>query len=92
MPYYPSNDGSKAFFSNLTSDNKLVADYANISIPETYNLDVFTFWGLLHDSVVYICNKTKEGKEYLENAYVYSQKKADRGALRRLFGGGNNGK
>lgn len=51
---------------------------------------MFTFWGLLHDSVVYICNKSKEGKEYLENAYVYSQKKADRKKLRQLFGGGNN--
>ena len=83
------SNGGKAFFSNNTSDNKLVADYANISIPGTFELDIFDFWGYLHDAIVYNCNKTKEGREYLENAYIFSQEKADRKQLRKLFGGGN---
>lgn len=91
MPYYPE-EGGKAFFINKTSDRKLVADYANISIPETGELDTFTYWGLLHDAVVWNCDKTEKGKEYLENAYNYAQTEPDRAALRENFGGGKRGK
>ena len=86
MPYFPSENESKAYCENSTSDNKLISDYANISIPETFNLDVFTYWGLLHDAVVYVCNKTEKGKEYLERAYNHSQTEPDRETARKFFG------
>ena len=91
VPYYPEN-GSKAFFNNNTSDSKLVADYANISIPDTGELDIFTYWGLLHDAVVWNCNRTEKGREYLENAYIYAQTEPDKATLREMFGGNKHGK
>lgn len=91
IPYYPEN-GSKVYFLNNTSDRKIVSEYANISIPDTNELDVFTYWGLLHDAVVWNCNRTTDGREYLENAYNYAQTKPDRDALRENFGGGKRGK
>jgi hypothetical protein len=86
-PHYPDN-GERAYYQNQTSDKKIVADYANISIPDTENLEIFEFWGLLHDAVVWNCNKTEHGREYLENAWIYAQTKADRNALRVEIGKG----
>ena len=91
MPYYPEN-GGKAYFRNNTSDRKIVADYANISIPDTAELEVFDYWGLLRDAVIWNCNKTEKGREYLENAYNYAQTEPDRSALRENFGGDKRGK
>lgn len=51
-------------------------------------MDVYTFWGLLHDAVVWALDKTAEGREYLENAWYYEQTEPDRDALREVFGGG----
>lgn len=93
MPYYPTG-GDKAYFKNNTSDEKIVADYSNTAITNVNDYDVFTFWGLLHDAVIWNCNKTEKGREYLENAWYYSQDKPDRQGLRAMFGkkgGENNG-
>lgn len=51
-------------------------------------MDVLTFWGLLHDAVIWSLEKSKEGREYLENAWYYEQTEPDRGSLRDVFGGG----
>lgn len=72
---------------NNSRDSKTVADYTNMTVPEAENLDIFSFWGYLHDAWVYNCNQTESGREYLENAYYYSQEKPDKSALRKLFGG-----
>lgn len=80
------------FFTNPTANYKAVADYTNMSIPDVENLDIFEYWGLLHDAWIYNCSQTEHGREYLENAYYYSQTKPDRQALRKLFGGGSHGK
>lgn len=85
MPYYPL-EGGKAYYKNNSSDSKLVSVYANISIPEAQELDVFTYWGLLHDAIVWNCSRSEEGREYLENAWMYSQTEPDRDALRKKFG------
>lgn len=86
MPYYPDHSGSKAYFRNNSEKRKVVADYANMSIPDTEELTVFEYWGFLHDAVVWNCSRTTEGREYLENAYNYAQTKPDRETLRELFG------
>lgn len=64
----------------------------NISIPDTEKLDIFEYWGFLRDAWIYNCNQTESGREYLENAYYYSQEKPDKSALRKLFGGGTHGR
>lgn len=86
MPYYPEGT-SKAYYENKSIENKIVSDYANLSIPETEEIDVFTFWGLLHDAVVWNYSRTEEGRNHLENAWVFEQTKPDRNALRNKFGG-----
>ena len=83
--------GSKAFFTNATSDTKLVADYTGLSFGEVSELDIFTYFGYLHDAVVWNCSRTEAGREYLENAYYYQQTEPDRDSLRAAFGGGTNG-
>lgn len=92
MPYYPENSGSKAFFSNPTEKIKTVSDYTGLNFFETESLEIFDFWGFLHDAVIWICGRTESGREYLENAYYYSQTEPDRSALRRNFGGETSGK
>lgn len=91
VPYYPAN-GCKAYYRNNTSDRKIVADYANISILDTAELEVFEYWGLLRDAVIWNCNRSPDGREYLENAYNYSQTKPDRVLLRENFGGRKRGR
>lgn len=55
-------------------------------------MDVFEYWGILHDAVVWNRSSTKEGREYLENAYMYMQEKPDRETARKIFGGKNGRK
>lgn len=92
MPYYPDK-GSKAYYINPTSDKKLVADYARLSFFEVEELDIIEYWGLLHDAAIWNCNKSEDGRKYLENAWYYAQTKPDRKALREKYGKeGGNGK
>jgi len=88
VPYYPENGGSKAFFKNSSSDVKIVADYTGYNFGEIGELEIFDFWGYLHDAVVWNCGQSKEGREHLENAWYYQQTEPDRKALRAKFGGG----
>lgn len=92
MPYYPENADSKAFFDNPTEKLKIVSDYTGLNFSCVESLEIFDFWGFLHDSVVWVCSRSEKGREYLRNAYCYSQTKPDRSALRANFGGENGGK
>ncbi|MBP5431609.1 hypothetical protein [Ruminococcus sp.] len=91
MPYYPEEEKSKAYYHNNSYYYKVVSDYARLSFKEIDNIGVFEYWGYLHDAVVWNCNRSEAGQEYLKNAYCYNQTEPDRGALRDMFGG-NNGK
>ena len=53
-----------------------------MSIIDATELNVFEFWKLLHDAVVWNCSNTESGREYLENAYIYNQTEPDRDKLR----------
>lgn len=46
-----------------------MADYANVPLPQVYEFDVFTFWTLLHDAVVYNNSQTQDGRKWLRNAW-----------------------
>lgn len=72
IPYCPTQ-GGKVYFINNSRDSKIVADYMNISVPDAESLDIFEYWGFLRDAWIYNCNQTESGREYLENAYYYSQ-------------------
>lgn len=87
VPYYPTGNESKAFFKNNSSDVKIVSDYTGYNFGRVYELEIFEYWGYLHDAVVWNCSRTDAGKEYLENAYYYQQTEPDRKALKAKFGG-----
>ncbi len=86
MPYYPI-EGGKVYFDNVSSDMKIVADYTGYNFGEIDGLEIFDYWGYLHDAVVWNCRRSEAGKEYLENAWYYQQTEPDRKALRAKFGG-----
>lgn len=52
-----------------------------MSLFEVYQLDVFTYWALLHDAVVYDNAQTTEGREWLHNAWRITQTEPDRPKL-----------
>ena len=87
VPFYPT-EGERAYYTVQSSDMKWVIDYTGCSYSEVSEFDVFTFWGLLHDAVVWSLGRSKEGREYLENAWYYEQTEPDRAALREKNGGG----
>ena len=91
MPYYPEEDGGKAHYSNNSYYRKVVSDYTGLNFNELDDIGILDYWGYLHDAVVWNCQKSEAGREYLNNAYCYSQTEPDRVSLREKFGG-NNGK
>ncbi|MBR4627788.1 MAG: hypothetical protein IKO47_08835 [Ruminococcus sp.] len=71
---------------------KIVGDYTRLDFIQIWLLEVFDYWGYLHDAVVWNCGRTPEGREYLETAYNHSQTEPDRARLRIKCGGGEHGK
>ncbi|MBQ8297346.1 MAG: hypothetical protein IJX77_06150 [Ruminococcus sp.] len=94
VPYAPEDEPQERLenFEIKTSDLKIVADYARISILDAEKLDLFQYWGLLHDAVVWNCRRSESGRQYLESAWVFCQDKPDRKKLRIFFGGEKHGK
>ena len=68
-----------------------MADYAGISVFDVMKLNVFVYWTLLHDAVVYMYSKTEEGEEYLRNAWRLEQVEPDVERLREKYGKKNEG-
>ena len=84
MPYYPKSEiGQK--YKVETIEFKIVIDYAKISYLDILDLDYYTFCLLLRDAFIYNCQSTKDGQEYLENAWIFEQKRPDRSELRSHF-------
>lgn len=70
------------FFENHSSDFKIVSDYTLMSFSEVFETDIFEFFEYLHDAVVWNCEKTEKGRDYLESAYNHSITEPDRKELR----------
>lgn len=77
---------------NCSGDLKIVSDYTSLSFTEVWELEIFDYWGYLHDCVVWNCGKTEEGRAYLASAYNHSRTEPDRTKLRARCGGADNGK
>lgn len=59
---------------------------------QVYEMDIFTFWALLRDVIIYNQSRTKAGRKWLNNAYRLTQTEPDLPKLRRKAGkGGNHG-
>lgn len=84
-PYYPSRDSEGVPFDIGTLEEKTVAEYANISFLQVYELDVFSYWALLRDAVIFNRSQTKKGREWLKNAWRIIQTKPDDKKLQQKF-------
>lgn len=73
-----------------TAEHKLVADYANMSIPETMELGMIEFYELYRDAFLYNNMSSDEGNKRLEDAWILEQSKPDRSALKSLMKEVNN--
>jgi len=67
-----------------------VADYANVSISDTDEMDVFTFWALLRDAVIFNRSHTKEGRTWLKNAWRIGQTEPESEKLHEKAGKGGS--
>ena len=81
------SEGQNYDYKVYTRGDKIVSDYAGISILKARELDFISYLTYLHDGYITKLENTKEGREYLEKCFVLKQTKADREALRRKFGG-----
>ena len=65
-----------------------MADYAAVSLPQVYEFDIFTFWALLHDAVVYNSSQTEEGRKWLRNAWRLTRTTPEDKKLKQKYGKG----
>lgn len=70
----------------MTRPEKIVADYAGISIFEAEELCYYTYRLLLRDGVIHMLSATESGREYLDRCWVMEQTAPDRRALREKYG------
>ena len=84
VPYCPDKD-NKGHYKTNTLEEKLVAEYAGYNFDRIEELEVTEYWLLLRDAVVYNCQQTEEGRDYLEKCWLADQTEPDRNALRKYF-------
>lgn len=59
-----------------------------MSILDTDEMDVFIFWALLRDAVIFNRAQTKEGREWLHNAWRLTRTAPEDDKLRKKYGKG----
>lgn len=62
-----------------------MADYCGISLLDVEDLDYIDYLRLRRDAFIYRLNQTKEGREYLDNAYRLTVTDMDVDKLRGRF-------
>jgi hypothetical protein len=87
IPYAPGGE-SKGHYNVNTLEEKIVRDYTGYDFDRLCELDVFSYWLLLHDAVVYNCQQTEQGRAYLEKCWLLDQTEPDRDSLRKYFAKG----
>lgn len=84
IPYYPEDDeNNKGRYEVNTLEEKIVCEYTGYSFDRLDKLDVFEYWLLLRDAVVYNYTQSEEGREYLEKCWILEQTNPDRESLRK---------
>lgn len=85
IPHAP-DDGDEGHYKLNYLEEKLVSDYTGFNFAEVVDLEVFEYWAILRDAVIYKYMQTEQGQEYLERCWILEQTKPDRGKLRSKFG------
>ena len=60
-------------------------EYSGLDFKQQQTLNIVEFMALARDAYISNHNRTKEGREYLEQCWINEQTKPDRGALREIF-------
>lgn len=69
-----------------TQEEKVIRDYSGLDFEQADNLDIFTFWQVLRDAVIWNASQTEEGQQWLDRCWAENQTEPDRETFRRLFG------
>ena len=78
VPNYPMKaEKDEIKYSIYTYADKMVRDYSGLSIYEIDNISILEYWLLLRDAFIYKLAQTKDGREYLNNAYRLTRTDAD---------------
>lgn len=88
LPSYPCGGSEGIPYTIRTAEEKCVAEYAQMSMLAVMRLDIFSFWALLRDAVIYNRAGSPAGREWLQNAHRLIQTEPDLPALRQKFGKG----
>lgn len=73
-------------YNSPTWYKHLVAEYTGLSFNEIKQLNYIEYLTYRRDAFIHMLNQTKEGQEYLRNAWRMEQTEPDRVGLRRRFG------
>lgn len=84
------DDGEEIYYDIFTKEEKMVSEYTGLNLIEVNELDCFEYWLYLRDAFIYSKSSYKEGREYLEKAWLLKQDKQDRNTLRKLFSRGKD--
>ncbi|MDF2675585.1 MAG: hypothetical protein K0R09_3857 [Clostridiales bacterium] len=68
-------------------EEKIVSEYTGYNFDRLEELNVFEFWLLLRDAIIYNNKQTKAGREHLENCWRIDQTEPDRKSIRRKLSG-----
>ncbi len=79
-------DSDEGHYEVNTIEEKTVSNYTGYDFDRVDELEVFQYWLLLRDAIVYKHLQTKEGSEYLEKCWIMEQTKPDRESLREKMG------
>lgn len=63
-----------------------MAEYTGLNMLQVEELDYIDYLVYRRDAFIYGLKRTKEGREYLENAWRLEQTKPDKKSLREQFG------
>lgn len=87
VPQIHSKEEEDYTFNLSLTWDKLVADFANISITAVQSLNYVDYLILRREALIHSLSKTAEGREMLEDAYCFEQTEPDRASLRSWFNG-----
>lgn len=83
IPYYPDENGDKGYYEVNTIEEKIICEYTGYNFDRLEEMDVFEYWLLLRDAIIYNYMQTEKGQEYLENCWRIEQTEPDRESLRK---------
>jgi hypothetical protein len=87
IPRCPDDDDEGHYKLNYLEE-KLVSEYTGFNFAQLSLLNVFEYWAILRDAVIYKYMQSEEGQEYLDRCWLLEQTAPDRERLRDKFGKG----